>query len=40
VIHIEGIAFGPEAVEKALTAAAGRVATVRPHVAARAAANA
>ena len=30
-IHIEGIAFGPEATEKALTAAAGRVSTVRPH---------
>jgi len=30
-IHIEGIAFGPEAAEKALAAAAGRVATVRPH---------
>jgi len=30
VIHIEGIAFGPEAVEKALSAAAGHVATVRP----------
>ena len=30
VIHIEGVAYGPEAAEKALTAAAGRVATVRP----------
>ena len=38
VIHIEGVAFGAEAAEKALAAAAGRVATVRPHV--RAAANA
>jgi FMN-dependent NADH-azoreductase len=32
VIHIEGIAFGPEATDKALAAAAGRVATVRPYV--------
>ena len=38
VIHIEGIALGAEAAEKALAAAAGRVATVRPHL--RAAANA
>jgi FMN-dependent NADH-azoreductase len=30
VIHIEGVAFGPEAAEKALSAAAGRVATVPP----------
>ncbi len=30
VIHIEGVAFGPEAAEKALTAAAGRVSTIRP----------
>ncbi len=30
-IHIEGIAYGPEATDKALAAAAGRVATVRPH---------
>lgn len=34
VISIEGVAFGPEAVEKALKAAAGRVSSVRPHVAA------
>jgi FMN-dependent NADH-azoreductase len=33
VIHIEGIAFGPEAVEKALSAAKTHVATVRPHTA-------
>ena len=38
VIHIEGIALGAEAAEKAVAAAASRVATVRPHV--RAAANA
>ncbi len=31
VVHIEGIAFGPEAVEKALSAAAKHVATVRSH---------
>ena len=30
-IHIEGIAYGPEATDKALTAAAAHVATVRPH---------
>jgi len=30
VIHIEGVAFGPEAAQKALTAAAGQVAAVRP----------
>ena len=30
-IHIEGIAYGPEATDKALTAAAARVATVAPH---------
>jgi FMN-dependent NADH-azoreductase len=30
-IHIEGIAFGPEAAEKAVSAAAGRVSTVPPH---------
>jgi FMN-dependent NADH-azoreductase len=29
VIHIEGVAFGPEATEKALTAAAGRVSALR-----------
>jgi FMN-dependent NADH-azoreductase len=38
VIHIEGVAFGPEAAEKAVSAAAERVATVRPHVRAAAAA--
>ncbi len=32
VINIEGVAFGPEAAEKALSAAASRVATVRPLV--------
>jgi FMN-dependent NADH-azoreductase len=31
IVHIEGIAFGPEATEKALSAAAGRVAAVRPY---------
>ena len=36
VIHIEGIAFGPEAVEKALAAAKAHVAAVPPHVAAAA----
>ncbi len=30
-VHIEGIAYGPEATEKALKAAAAHVATVRPH---------
>jgi FMN-dependent NADH-azoreductase len=30
VIHMEGIAFGPEAAEKALSAAAGRVSSIRP----------
>jgi FMN-dependent NADH-azoreductase len=30
-IHIEGIAYGPEATDKALAAAAAHVATVRPH---------
>jgi FMN-dependent NADH-azoreductase len=30
VIHIEGIAFGPEAAEKALSGAAGRVSAIRP----------
>jgi FMN-dependent NADH-azoreductase len=30
-IHIEGIAYGPEATDKALTAAAAHVKTVRPH---------
>jgi FMN-dependent NADH-azoreductase len=30
VIHIEGVALGAEATEKALTAAAGRVSAVRP----------
>lgn len=30
VIHIEGVAFGPEATEKALAAAAGQVSAVRP----------
>lgn len=30
VIHIEGVALGPEATEKALHAAAGRVSAVRP----------
>jgi len=30
VIHIEGVAFGPEATEKALTAAAGKVSAVPP----------
>jgi FMN-dependent NADH-azoreductase len=30
VIHIEGVAFGPEATEKALTAAASRVSSLRP----------
>lgn len=30
-IHIEGVALGPEATEKALTSAAGRVSAVRPH---------
>jgi FMN-dependent NADH-azoreductase len=30
VIHIEGVAFGPEAAEKAVSAAAGRVSAVRP----------
>jgi FMN-dependent NADH-azoreductase len=29
-IHIEGIAFGPEAAEKAVSAAAGQVSTIRP----------
>jgi FMN-dependent NADH-azoreductase len=38
VVHIEGIAYGPEAAEKALKAAAGHVATVRPHIPAEAAA--
>jgi FMN-dependent NADH-azoreductase len=38
VIHIEGIAYGPEAAAKALAAAAGRVSKVRPHVSASAAA--
>jgi FMN-dependent NADH-azoreductase len=33
-IHIEGIAHGPEATDKALAAAAERVATIRPHQAA------
>jgi FMN-dependent NADH-azoreductase len=37
-IHIEGIAYGPEATDKALTAAAERVATIPPHQAAAAAA--
>lgn len=32
VIHIEGIAYGPQAAEKAVSAAAERVATVRPYV--------
>jgi FMN-dependent NADH-azoreductase len=31
VIRMEGIAFGPEAAEKALSAATGRVSAVRPH---------
>lgn len=31
VIHIEGVAFGPEATEKALTAAAGKVSAVPPY---------
>jgi FMN-dependent NADH-azoreductase len=31
VIRMEGIAFGPEAAEKAVSAATGRVSTVRPH---------
>jgi len=30
VIHIEGVAFGPEATEKALAAAAGQVSAIRP----------
>jgi FMN-dependent NADH-azoreductase len=30
-IHIEGLAFGPEVAEKALTSAAGRVSAVRPY---------
>jgi FMN-dependent NADH-azoreductase len=30
VIHIEGVAFGPEATEKALTAAASRISSLRP----------
>ena len=30
VIHIEGVAFGPEATQKALTAAAGKVSAVQP----------
>jgi FMN-dependent NADH-azoreductase len=30
VIHIEGVALGPEATEKALTAAAGKVSAVAP----------
>jgi FMN-dependent NADH-azoreductase len=30
VIHIEGVAFGPEAAEKALSAAAGKVSSIRP----------
>jgi FMN-dependent NADH-azoreductase len=30
VIHIEGVAFGPEATEKALTAAASHISTVPP----------
>jgi FMN-dependent NADH-azoreductase len=30
VIHIEGVAYGPEATEKALTAAASHVSSVRP----------
>jgi len=30
-IHIEGIAYGPEATDKALKAASEHVATVRPH---------
>jgi FMN-dependent NADH-azoreductase len=37
-IHIEGVAMGPEATDKALAAAAGKVATVRPHQPAAAAA--
>jgi FMN-dependent NADH-azoreductase len=32
VVHIEGIAYGPEAAEKAVSAAAQRVAAVGPHV--------
>ncbi len=31
IVHIEGVAFGPEAAEKALAAAAAQVAAVRPH---------
>jgi FMN-dependent NADH-azoreductase len=31
VIHIEGVAFGPEATEKALSAAAVRVSETGPH---------
>jgi FMN-dependent NADH-azoreductase len=31
IISIEGVAFGPEATEKTLVAAAGRVSAVRPH---------
>jgi FMN-dependent NADH-azoreductase len=30
VIHIEGVAFGPEAAQKALSSASGRVARIRP----------
>jgi FMN-dependent NADH-azoreductase len=30
IIHIEGVAFGAEAAEKALAAAAGKVSTIRP----------
>jgi FMN-dependent NADH-azoreductase len=37
-IHIEGVALGAEATEKALAGAAGKVATVRPHQPAAAAA--
>lgn len=32
VIRIEGVAFGPEAAEKAVSAAAGSVSAVRPQV--------
>jgi FMN-dependent NADH-azoreductase len=37
VIHIEGVAFGPEATEKALSSAAGRVSAVRSALTAAAA---
>lgn len=30
-IHIEGVAFGPEATQKALASAAGRVSAIRPY---------